>query len=105
MALQLGQIYSTNYLKDGSRAKMALWFNEVEGWNYLQFNTVIKTFKNHSNRILNFFENRLTNAAAESFNVNLKSFKATFRGVDDVRFYFFIEWLNYTHEFLKSTKF
>lgn len=92
MALQLGQIYSTNYPKDVARAKMALWFNEVEGWSYPQFNTVIKTCKNHSDKILNFFENRLTNAAAESFNVNLKSFKATFRGVDDVRFYLFIEY-------------
>lgn len=86
---QLGQIYSTNYHKDVARAKMALWFNKVEEWNYPQFNTVIETFKNHSDRILNFFENRLTNAAAESFNAKLKSFRATFRGVDDVRFYLY----------------
>ncbi|MFA6834059.1 MAG: transposase, partial [Bacteroidaceae bacterium] len=38
---------------------------------------------------LNFFENRLTNAAAESFNAKLKSFRATFRGVDDVKFYLY----------------
>ena len=89
MTLQLGQIYSHNYDKNVARVKLALWFNKVEQWNYPQFNTVIETFKNHNDRILNFFENRLTNAAAESFNAKLKSFRATFRGVDDVRFYLY----------------
>lgn len=85
LTLQLGQIYSQNYDKNVARTKLALWFNKVEEWNYPQFNTVIETFKNHNDRILNFFENRLTNAAAESFNAKLKSFRSTFRGVDDVK--------------------
>ena len=89
LTLQLGQIYSQNYDKNVARTKLALWFNKVEEWNYPQFNTVIETFKNHNDRILNFFENRLTNAAAESFNAKLKSFRNTFRGVDDVRFYLY----------------
>lgn len=89
LTLQLGQIYSQNYDKNVARTKLALWFNKVEEWNYPQFNTVIETFKNHNDRILNFFENRLTNAAAESFNAKLKSFRSTFRGVDDVRFYLY----------------
>lgn len=89
LTLQLGQIYSTSYHINVARAKLALWFNKVEQWNYPQFNTVIGTFKNHNERILNFFNNRLTNASAESFNAKLKSFRATFRGVDDVRFYLY----------------
>ena len=89
LSLQLGQIYSQNYDKNLARAKLALWFNKVEEWNYPQFNTVIETFKNHNERILNFFKERLTNASAESFNAKLKSFRATFRGVDDVRFYLY----------------
>lgn len=89
LTLQLGQIYSQNYDKNVARTKLALWFNKVEEWNYPQFNTVIETFKNHNDRILNFFENRLTNAAAESYNAKLKSFRSTFRGVDDVRFYLY----------------
>lgn len=48
---------------------MALWFNKkVEGWNCQRFNTVIETSKNYSDRILNFFENSITNAVAESFD-------------------------------------
>ncbi len=96
LTLQLGQIYSQNYDKNIARAKLALWFNKVEEWNYPQFNTVIETFKNHNERILNFFKERLTNASAESFNAKLKSFRATFRGVDDVRFYLYRVMMLYT---------
>lgn len=89
LTLQLGQIYSQSYNKDIARVKLALWFNKIEEWDYPQFNTVIQTFKNHYDRILNFFKDRLTNASAESFNAKLKSFRATFRGVDDVKFYLY----------------
>ncbi|WP_084608493.1 transposase [Xylanibacter oryzae] len=47
----------------------------------------MNTFKQQYERILNFFDNRLTNASAESFNAKLKGFRATFRGIDDVRFF------------------
>lgn len=89
LSLHLGQIYSTNYDKDVARPKMALWFNKVEEMKYPQFNTVIETFKQHYERILNFFNQRLTNASAESFNAKLKSFRTTFRGVEDVKFFLY----------------
>ncbi|WP_206611029.1 transposase [Mariniphaga sediminis] len=43
----------------------------------------------HYREILNFFENRSTNASAESFNAKLKAFRATLRGVCDVKFFLF----------------
>ena len=89
LSLQLGKIYSTHYDKDVARGKMALWFNKVEEWEYPQFNTVIKTFSNHYERILNFFDERLTNANAESFNAKIKKLRANFRGVTDVKFFLF----------------
>lgn len=85
-----------NIDKNVARVKLALWFNEVEEWKYPQFNTVINSFKQHYERILNFFNNRLTNASAESFNAKLKSFRATFRGVDDVKFYLYRVAMLYT---------
>ena len=42
----------------------------------------------HSNRILNFFNNRFTNASAESFNTKLKDFRTQFRGLD-IKFFLF----------------
>lgn len=89
LSLQLGKIYSTDYDKNVARVKMALWFNHVEEWGYPQFNTVIKTFMNHYERILNFFDKRLTNASAESFNSKLKKLRADFRGVADKKFFLF----------------
>lgn len=89
LSLQLGKIYSTPYEKDVARVKMALWFNKVEQWEYPQFNTVVRTFSNHHERILNFFDERLTNASAESFNAKLKQLRATFRGVADTKFFLF----------------
>lgn len=89
LSLQLGQIYSTNYDKNVARIKMALWFNRVEEWQYPQFNAVISSFKEHYERILNFFLERHTNASAEAFNAKLKAFRATFRGVEDIKFFLF----------------
>ena len=34
--------------------------------------------------ILNFFDNRSTNASAESFNAKIKNFRAQLRGISDV---------------------
>ena len=39
--------------------------------------------------ILNFFDNRSTNASAESFNAKIKSFRAQLRGISDVKYFLF----------------
>jgi transposase len=87
--IAIGQVYSTGYIKDVARTKLALWYNKVEEWQYPQFNAVIETMKNHYERILNFFEKRHTNAAAESFNAKLKRFRKTSRGIADMKFFLF----------------
>ncbi|MFA9391831.1 MAG: transposase, partial [Prolixibacteraceae bacterium] len=46
-------------------------------------------FYSHYPEILNFFDNRSTNASAESFNAKLKAFRATLRGVVDIEFFLF----------------
>ncbi|WP_366944477.1 transposase [uncultured Barnesiella sp.] len=38
---------------------------------------------------INFFERRSTNAASESFNAKIKSFRSQFRGVKDKAFFLF----------------
>ncbi|MBB6270822.1 transposase [Pedobacter cryoconitis] len=38
---------------------------------------------------MNFFTNRSTNAFSESFNTKVKAFRATSRGVRDVKFFLF----------------
>ena len=39
---------------------------------------------NNYQTILNYFDNRYTNASAESFNAKVKAFRAQFRGVRDI---------------------
>nr|WP_294591664.1 transposase [uncultured Bacteroides sp.] len=45
--------------------------------------------QNHYERILNYFVNCTTNAAAEAFNAKIKAFRAAFRGVVDKRLFLF----------------
>lgn len=88
-SLQLGKIFSANYDKDVARAKLALWYNKIEEYGYDTFTTVANSIENHYERILNFFVNRSTNAAAEAFNAKIKAFRASFRGVADRKFFLF----------------
>ena len=43
----------------------------------------------HYQTILNYFNNRSTNASAESFNAKIKAFRSQFRGVRNVDFFLF----------------
>ncbi len=89
LALRLGKIYTDYNDRDVARAKLALWFNQVEAWHCEEFDTVVRTFSNHYERILNFFHDKRTNASAEAFNSKLKSFRHEFRGVNDLSFYLY----------------
>ena len=88
-ALRLGKIFTDYTDKDVARAKLALWYNEIEEYGYDTFTTVANSIENHYERILNYFVNRSTNAAAEAFNAKIKAFRTAFRGVVDKRFFLF----------------
>lgn len=85
----LRMIFSKNTNKGVAYTKMAKWFNDVTESGFKSFNTISATFYSHYPEILNFFDNRSTNASAESFNAKLKAFRATQRGVADIEFFLF----------------
>ncbi|MEI6347584.1 MAG: transposase [Bacteroidota bacterium] len=85
----LSDIYNRNIEKGVALAKMARWFNEIELSGFKSFATIRRTFEMHYPNILNFFENRSTNAFAESFNAKIKDFRRNFRGVCDSKFFLF----------------
>lgn len=85
----LRMIFSKNTDKGVAYTKMAKWFNDVTESGFKSFNTISATFYSHYPEILNFFDNRSTNASAESFNAKLKAFRATQRGVVDIEFFLF----------------
>jgi transposase len=89
LSRSLARISQTSKIKGVAFTKLALWYNEVEQAGFKSFNTVSRTIQNHYETILNFFENKSTNASAESFNAKIKAFRAQFRGVSNVEFFLF----------------
>lgn len=89
LSMDLGRIYYTTKEKGVAYTKLAKWYDKVERSGYKSFNVIAKSISEHYINILNFFDNRSTNASAESFNAKIKAFRASFRGVTDVSFFLF----------------
>ena len=70
-------------------AKLAKCHEKVNQSGFKSFNTISKTIINHYQTMLNYFDNRSTNASAESFNAKIKAFRSQFRGVRNIEFFLF----------------
>ena len=68
---------------------MARWYDRVEKSRLKSFNVIAATFYEHYDDILNFYNNRSSNASAESFNAKIKLFRANLRGIADKKFFLF----------------
>jgi len=89
LAQKLSWIYTNTKQKTYALSRLAKWHEDVEQAKFKSFNTLSKTIINHYPRILNYFDNRSTNASAESFNAKIKAFRSQYRGVTDVNFFLF----------------
>lgn len=87
--MRLGLIYHQCKSKDVALTRLARWYDEVDKAGFLAFGRVARSVQAHYLNIINFFERRATNAAAESFNAKLKAFRAHFRGVKDKAFFLY----------------
>lgn len=85
----LRMIFSHTKTKGVAYTKLAHWFNNITESGFKSFNTISATIYSHYPEILNFFDNRSTNASAESFNAKIKAFRTTQRGVTDISFFLF----------------
>lgn len=72
-----------------ARQKFLQWKQDIMDLKLDSFNSVVNSLEYHLENILNFFNNRNTNANAESFNSKIKQFRANLRGVTDVKFFLF----------------
>jgi transposase len=88
LTLNFRNIYK-NTTKSLALDRFIDWKQQVEGLQLKEFNTALNSIENHMDNILNFFDNRSTNANAESFNSKIKLFRANLRGVTDVKFFLF----------------
>ena len=86
--LDFRNIYE-NTQKNTAKIAFEQWIEKISTQGMKHFNTVANSVKYNLDNILNFFNNRNTNANAESFNSKIKLFRANLRGVTDTKFFLF----------------
>jgi len=89
LSQKLSWIYNNTKDKVYALTRLAKWHEDVAQAGFKSFNTISRTIELNYKRILNYFDNRSTNASAESFNAKIKAFRAQNRGVTDVNFFLF----------------
>lgn len=75
LSMKLTTIFNHCKFKEEAFKKLALWYNEIEEAGIESFRTVYRSIETHYGNILNYFNNRSTNASAEAFNAKIKSFR------------------------------
>ena len=77
--------------KDKKKAKKALhkWYKNVGKTRIREIISVRDTIKSKEEYVLNYFNNRSTNASAESFNSKVKGLRTQVHGVSDLPFFMF----------------
>ena len=86
--MKLRNIYEITS-KSAAEKQLDQWIEKTNQLNFKEFYTAANSINYNRENILNFFDNRSTNASAESFNSKIKLFRANLRGVTDVKFFLF----------------
>lgn len=89
LSMKLTELFNRKSTPAQARLNFARWYDDVETFGENEFARVLETFENHHETIINYFDRRLTNASAESFNAKVKAFRTQFRGVGDIKFFMF----------------
>lgn len=85
---QLGAVYR-NTDRSTAGNQLDRWIAETYRYDHENFKSAAESIRWHRDTILNFFDNRSTNASAESFNARIKLFRANQKGVRDTKFFLF----------------
>lgn len=89
LAMTFRSWYENNTNKQQAKKGLQEWYAKVEEENIESFLVAAESIKAYEDTILNYFNNRSTNASAESFNAKLKGFRTLVRGVRDIKFFLF----------------
>ena len=89
LSQNLSWIFENTKDKTVGLTRLAHWYEKVRQSGFKSFNSIARTMSIHYQGILNYFDNRSTNASAESFNAKIKAFRAQFRGVRNIPFFLF----------------
>jgi transposase len=89
LSQNLSWIFENTNDKTIGFSRLAKWHEKVRQAGFKSFNSISRTMSIHYQTILNYFDNRSTNASAESFNAKIKAFRLQFRGVRNIPFFLF----------------
>lgn len=85
----LRRVFNKKSSKDAARTNLARWYNDVEKSGIDKFKVLSDTLTDRYDEVLNYFVDFSTNANAESFNAKIKSFRASMKGVSDIKYFLF----------------
>lgn len=88
-AYHLSMYFRNCYEYKNKNYRFEDWIEKVESTTLKEMKVAAHTIKQHLGGILNYFENRATNAAIENFHAKLKLFRQRIRGIVDRAFFFF----------------
>lgn len=89
LSQSLASIFNRKIASQVAYKKLALWYQQVQQVGFKSLITIANTIQNNYTNILNYFNNRSTNASAESFNAKVKALRRQFRGVTNPQFFLF----------------
>ncbi|OUD27314.1 transposase, partial [Flavobacterium sp. FPG59] len=89
LAQELRNIFEKTTDKIIGLSRLAKWHEKVSQSGFKSFYIISRSIINHYQTIMSYFDNRSTNASAESFNAKIKAFRAQFRGVKNAAFFLF----------------
>ncbi|RKZ25108.1 DDE transposase [bacterium] len=81
--------YDKKYSREIAEKRLHEWYKEVEDSGFKALQEAAETIKRHEGWILNYFNNRSTNAYAESLNSKVKLFKTLVRGITKPEYFIY----------------
>lgn len=89
LAMQFRDIYEKAKTTVEATKLLDAWLRRVDASKVEIMGKTAKSVQSHKGKIIAYFQNRSTNAGAESFNAKLKELRALMRGINDVGFFFY----------------
>lgn len=86
---QLKRLFDKSMDRGTAAILLRQWCGDCDLSGIPEMEDAAATVLRHEGRILNFWNNRSTNAFAESFNAKIKQFRAMLRGIRDLKFFLF----------------
>ena len=75
--------------KESARERLHEWYKTTTNSSLREIKSARDAIKSREDEVLNYFVDRSTNAAAESLNSKIKSFRSQLRGVSDLPFFMY----------------